>query len=152
MGRMGKCTALLLGLWALAAPAQAEVVGKVGVDWVGNDVVIEAATDPDLPAITCYLTYFDRSLFDRLQNGNWFEDPSNSALSCVATGPITAADLAALDDQAEVFSERQSLLIKRLKITRTVDRTRGVLIYLAHARELTEGSAKMAVSVVPVAP
>ncbi len=65
----------LLALSAIA-PARAETVGKVGVDWVGNDIMIEAVADPGLPAVTCYVTYFDRSVFDRLQNGNWFENPS----------------------------------------------------------------------------
>ncbi len=139
----------LLALSAIA-PARAETVGKVGVDWVGNDIMIEAVADPGLPAVTCYVTYFDRSVFDRLQNGNWFENPSNSALSCVATAPVSAQDVAALPDEDTIFSERQSLVFKSLTVSRVIDRTRNVLVYLAHASELTEGSAKMSVSVVPI--
>ena len=35
------------GLLTLAAlPASAETVGKVGVDWIGNDIYIDAVSDP----------------------------------------------------------------------------------------------------------
>jgi hypothetical protein len=68
-------TALAAGLMALAAlPAAAETVGKVGVDWIGNDIYIDAVTDPEVSGVTCHVTYFDRSVIDRLKKGNWFED------------------------------------------------------------------------------
>jgi len=38
--------------------------------------------------VTCHLAHFDRGVIDRLANGNWFENPSNSAISCQQTGPI----------------------------------------------------------------
>jgi len=50
---------LLLPLTAL--PALAEEVGSVGVDWIGNDIVIEALADPDVAGVTCHLAYFERS-------------------------------------------------------------------------------------------
>ena len=53
---------------ALAArPASAEQVGEVGVDWLGNDIVIEAVSDPEVEGVTCHVTYFDRGMIDRLQ-------------------------------------------------------------------------------------
>lgn len=66
---------------ALAAgSATAQEVGRVGVDWVGNDIVVEAFADPKVSGVTCHIAYFDRSVIDRLQQGNWFEDPSFSAV------------------------------------------------------------------------
>src|SRR5690606_13513070 len=56
--------------------ARAEQVGKIGVDWFGNDIKIEAVSDPKVEGVTCHLAYFDRGVIDRLQKGNWFEDPS----------------------------------------------------------------------------
>ena len=68
--------ALLLALAILpAAPAGAEVVGKVGVDWVGNDIVIEAIPDPKVAGVTCHVAYFDRSVLDRLPCNVWIEKP-----------------------------------------------------------------------------
>ncbi|MCO5138677.1 MULTISPECIES: CreA family protein [unclassified Shinella] len=136
---------------ALAAlPAAAETVGKVGVDWIGNDIYIDAVTDPEVSGVTCHVTYFDRSVIDRLKKGNWFEDPSNNAISCQQTGPITIGDIDLDRSGEEVFKSGLSLIWKSLIVTRIYDRKNDTLIYLAHSRELTEGSAKMSISTVPL--
>ena len=145
---------LALAALALAAtPAMAEQVGEVGVDWVGNDIVIEAIDDPDIPGVTCHVAYFDRGLIDRLSQGNWFEDPSNASIACRQTGPIDMANLDTIDRSEggeEVFRQRRSIVLKTLRIKRIYDEDRQTLIYLAHAAELTEGSAKMSMSTVPL--
>ncbi|EKE44982.1 CreA protein [Oceaniovalibus guishaninsula JLT2003] len=135
---------------ALATPLAAEEVGKVGVDWVGNDIVIEAIADPEVQGVTCHIAYFDRSLIDRVSNGNWFEDPSNASIACRQTGPIVLGDIARGEDGEDVFSERRSIVLKSLRIKRIYDEANRTLIYLAHANELTNGSAKMAISTVPL--
>ncbi len=134
----------------IATPVSAEVVGKVGVDWVGNDILIDAFPDPKVQGITCHLAYFDRSLIDRLSNGNWFEDPSYSSVACTRTGPIVMGDIDRGRDGETVFSERQSLILKSLRVTRVFDAKNNALIYLAHANELTQGSGKMSISVIPL--
>ena len=73
----------------LAACGDSREVGSVGVDWTGNDISIDAVADPEVDGVVCHLAYFNRSFIDRLQQGNWFEDPSYSALDCSVTGPIT---------------------------------------------------------------
>lgn len=139
------------GLMALTAlPAAAETVGKVGVDWIGNDIYIDAVSDPEVTGVTCHVTYFDRSVIDRLKKGNWFEDPSNNAISCQQTGPITIGDIELDREGEEVFKSGLSLIWKSLIVTRIYDRKNDTLIYLAHSRELTEGSAKMSISTVPL--
>ena len=144
----------LLSALALSAaavlPAQAEEVGEVGVDWTGNDIVIEAFHDPKIEGVTCHVSYFDRSVIDRLKNGNWFEDPSNSSIACRQTGLITIGDIDLSKDGEEVFREGMSLIWKKLVINRIYDKTNDTLIYLVHTRELTDGSAKMAISTVPL--
>lgn len=135
---------------ALPVLASADVVGKVGVDWVGNDIMVEAIQDPKVSGVTCHLAYFDRSVIDRLSNGNWFEDPSNSAIECSQTGPITIGDIDRGRDGEDVFSEGRSLIFKSLRVKRIYDEQNQVLVYLAHANEVTEGSAKMAISTVPL--
>jgi len=128
----------------------AEQVGNVDVDWLGNDIVIEAFSDPEVTGVTCHVAYFDRGVLDRLQKGNWFEDPSNSAISCRQTGPITIGDIERDDEGESVFSERRSIVWKSLKVTRIFDAENQTLIYIAHARELQEGSAKMSISTIPL--
>ncbi|THD82815.1 CREA protein [Aliigemmobacter aestuarii] len=144
-------TALLAAaLTAATLPALAEQVGEVGVDWVGNDIIIEAIADPKVQGVTCHLAYFERSLIDRLQQGNWFEDPSWSAVDCTQTGPIVIGNIDRGEDGEEVFSEGRSLILKSLKVTRIYDAGNNALIYLAHASEITQGSGKMSLSVVPL--
>jgi len=137
----------LFGLLA-AGTASADVVGKVGVDWVGNDIIVEAVQDPKVQGVTCHVAYFDRSLYDRLSNGNWFEDPSYSAIDCIQTGPITVGDIDKGAAGEDIFSERTSLIFKSLRITRIYDAKNRSLIYLAHASEVTQGSGKMSISTV----
>ena len=142
--------ALALTLALAALPAAAEEVGRVGVDWVGNDVVVEAFADPKVQGVTCHVAYFSRSVIDRLSQGNWFEDPSYSAVDCAATGPVVLGDIDRSGDGENVFSEGRSLIFKSLKVTRIWDEKNRTLIYLAHASELTQGSGKMSISTVPV--
>lgn len=135
---------------ATVVPASSEVVGKVGVDWVGNDIVVEAVTDPDVKGVTCHVTYFERSLIDRLSKGNWFEDPSNNSIACRQTGPIEIGDIDLSDEGEEVFREGLSIIWKSLVVNRIYDKENDTLIYLAHSRQVVEGSAKMAISTVPL--
>ncbi|CAD7037651.1 MULTISPECIES: CreA family protein [Pseudorhizobium] len=150
-----KRTALLVSAAALAAgmfaaAASAEVVGKVGVDWIGNDIIVEAVADPEVKGVTCHVTYFDRSIIDRLKQGNWFEDPSNSSIACRQTGPIEIGDIDLSRGGEEVFRQGRSLIWKDLLVKRIYDKTNDTLVYLAHSRQVIEGSAKMAISTVPL--
>ena len=141
-------TGLILS--ALAGTAQAEEVGKVGVDWLGNDIVIDAVQDPKVQGVTCHLASFSRGMIDRLQKGNWFEDPSNASISCEQTGPITIGDIKLGKGGERVFSERTSLIWKKLVITRVYDQKNNTLIYLAHASQVQDGSAKTSLATVPL--
>lgn len=141
--------ACLFGLVSLV-PAQAEEVGQVGVDWVGNDIVIEAIADPDVKGVTCHIAYFERGLIDRLSKGNWFEDPSNASIACRQTGPIEIGDIDRDEDGEDVFRTSRSIILKSLRVKRIFDEANQTLIYLAHAAELTDGSAKLSISTVPL--
>lgn len=141
-------TALALSL--SAGMANAENVGEIGVDWVGNDIMIDAVADPKVEGVTCHVTYFDRSVIDRLKNGNWFEDPSNNSIACRQTGPITIDDIDLDKDGEEVFKSGLSLIWKKLVVNRVYDKKNNTLIYVVHSREVVDGSAKMAISTVPL--
>lgn len=140
---------LALGL-ALPGPLLAEEVGEIGVDWVGNDIVVEAIADPEVEGVTCHIAYFDRSVIDRLSNGNWFEDPSNASIACRQTGPITLGDIDTGKGGEDVFRTSRSIILKSLRVKRIFDEKNQTLIYVAHAAELTGGSAKVAISTVPL--
>jgi CreA protein len=138
------CTALF------AFAAHAEKVGEVGVDWFGNDIIIESINDPKVQGVTCHLAYFDRGIIDRLQQGNWFEDPSNTSISCTQTGPITLGDIARGKGGEQVFKESRSIIFKSIRVTRVFDEANQTLIYLAHGSEVSQGSAKTSMSTIPL--
>ncbi|UVC18609.1 CreA family protein [Mesorhizobium onobrychidis] len=133
-----------------AGAAGAQEVGKVGVDWLGNDIIVEAIKDPKVEGVTCHVSYFDRGVIDRLQKGNWFEDPSDSSISCRQTGPITISDIDMSEAGEEVFKQGISLIWKKQVVNRIYDKTNETLIYLSHSRQVQDGSAKMSVTTVPL--
>src|SRR5262245_3087268 len=51
----GIAAAVLLGV--AAVPAVAQKVGEVGVDWLGNDIVVEAIRDPAVEGVTCHVSF-----------------------------------------------------------------------------------------------
>jgi CreA protein len=142
--------AILLAV-GLAACGDRGEVGSVGVDWTGNDIAVDAVPDPEVNGVVCHLAYFNRSFLDRISQGNWFEDPSYSALDCSVVGPITIGDIATRTGGEEIFREARSLVWKSLRVTRIYDAQNNALIYLAHARQIQQGSGKMSLSVIPLA-
>jgi CreA protein len=141
---------VLLALLLAACGKNGTDVAKINVDWTGNDIAIEAVEDPDVKGVICHVAYFNRSLIDRLQQGNWFEDPSYSAIDCAVTGPVTIGKINLSSGGDEIFKQQRSLIFKSLRITRVYDKANNTLLYLAHARELQLGSGKMSLSAVPL--
>jgi CreA protein len=139
-----KLIAAAAALCALAACGDREgSVGEFSNDFLGNEIMVEALHDPEIPNVVCHVSYFDRSALDRLRQGNWFENPSNSAVSCQRIGPI---DLSGIDlDRSgeEIFSQRQSLFFKNVAVRRIVDLENRSIVYVSHSREIVEGSAKI---------
>jgi len=139
---------LILLLCLSAAAAQADDIGRFSNDWTGNGMVVEAVPDPKVGGVTCHLVRFDRSVIDRLTKGNWFENPSNSSISCQQTGPIVIGKIATGAKGEEVFSERVSLFFKSIAVRRIYDKTTDTLVYVAYSRQVKDASAKMGLSTV----
>lgn len=133
-----------------AGPTVAEDVGRIGIDWLGNDIIVQAFEDPGVKGVTCHVAFFERGIVDRLQKGNWFEDPSNSAVACRQTGPIEIGDIDRAAQGENVFSERRSIIWKSIRITRIYDQPNQTLVYVSHAQDVQNGSAKMSLSTIPL--
>jgi CreA protein len=131
-----------------AGAARTEEVGRFSNDWTGNGMVVEAFADPKVAGVTCHLVRFDRSVIDRLTKGNWFENPSNSAISCERTGPIVVGKIATGPKGEEVFAERLSLFFKSMAVRRIYDKKNDTLVYVAYSRQVKDASAKMALATV----
>jgi CreA protein len=137
--------ALAAMLSACGGPSE-QKVGGFSNDLVGNEIAIEALPDPALPSVVCHMAYFNRSFLDRMRQGNWFENPSNSAISCQRTGAISLTGVSLDASGEEIFSQKNSLFFKRIALRRIVDLKNKSILYVAHSRELIEGSAKIAMS------
>jgi CreA protein len=78
------------------------------------------------------------------------EQVSDISLACRQYGPITFKEKFAQGDV--VFSERRSLVFKKMQIVRGCDAKRNVLVYMVYTDKLIEGSPKNSTSTVPIAP
>ncbi len=142
---------LLLWLAALAPPtAQAETLGEVSTAFklIGpnHKVVVEAYDDPKVAGVTCYVS---RSKTGGLTGAIGIaEDKAEASIACRQVGPIAFKE--PLKRQDEVFSERLSLVFKRLRVVRLVDPARNTLVYLTYSDRLIDGSPKNSVTAVPV--
>lgn len=140
---------LLLALTCVAA-ASGEKIGTVDTAFklIGrdHDILVEAYDDPGAPGVTCYVS---RARTGGIKGSlGLAEDRAEASIACRQTGPISFPK--PLRQQEEVFSERMSLLFKRLRIVRMVDRTRNTLVYLTYSEKLIDGSPQNSVTAVPV--
>jgi len=140
---------ILAGLLACGA-AQAERVGAVDTAFklIGPDhkVVVEAYDDPKVKGVACYVS---RAVTGGISGALGFaEDKAEASIACRQVGPIEIGE--PLPRQEEVFSERQSILFKRLRVVRMVDPLRHTLVYLTYSDKMVDGSPENAVTAVPV--
>ena len=140
----------VLPLALAAAAARAEPIGDVNTafQWIGPDhkIVVEAYDDPKVAGVTCYVS---RAKTGGIKGAlGVAEDKSEASIACRQVGPVSVAR--PLPQQEEVFSERISLVFKRLRIVRMVDRQRNTLVYLTYSDRLVDGSPKNAVTAVAV--
>ena len=145
-----KQSLMLLCAALLPVFVQAEVVGDVDTVFklIGPDhkIVVEAYDDPQVTGVTCYVS--------RAKTGGisgafgLAEDKAEASIACRQVGPL--AFVGQLKKRDEIFSERQSILFKRLRVVRIVDAKRNALIYLSYSDKLIDGSPQNSVTAVPI--
>ena len=151
---MRRLAAFLLAL-VLAAPAFAQ----------GPDLIFEKSTvfkfltpdhklavygidDPVVEGVACHFTQPEKGGVSGMLGVA--EEVSDISLACRQIGPIRFKEK--FEQGEEVFSERRSLVFKRMQIVRGCDATRNVLVYLVYSDRLIEGSPKNSTSSVPLMP
>jgi CreA protein len=142
------CSALLL--CALATGARSQQIGDVSTafQWVGpnHKIVVEAYDDPQVDGVTCYVS---RAKTGGIKGGlGLAEDRAEASIACRQVGPVRFK--APLPKEDEVFSERMSILFKRLRVVRMVDAPRNTLVYLTYSDKLIEGSPQNSLTAVPI--
>jgi CreA protein len=142
---------LLSALLLFAASlAHAERIGDVDTVFklIGPDhkIVVEAFDDPRVTGVSCYLS---RAKTGGISGALGFaEDKAEASVACRQTGAI--AFPAPIPKQEEVFTERASILFKRIRVVRMVDAKRNALVYLVYSDRVIEGSPQNSVTAVPI--
>ena len=138
----------VLAIAALAA--HAEPVGEVDTVFklIGPDhkIVVDAYDDPRVAGVTCYVS---RAKTGGIKGAvGLAEDKSEASIACRQVGPISFAK--PLPVQEEIFNERLSILFKKLRVVRMVDKSRNTLVYLTYSDRVIDGSPKNSITAVPV--
>jgi CreA protein len=141
---------LVLALWASASVVHAQRVGEVDTVFklIGPDhkIVVDAYDDPEVKGVTCYVS---RAKTGGISGGlGLAEDKAEASIACRQTGPISFPK--PIRQKSEMFSERISLVFKRLRVVRMVDAERNTLVYLSYSDRVIEGSPQNSVTAVPV--
>ncbi len=133
-----------------AVAADGERIGEVDTVFklIGPDhkIVVDAYDDPKVAGVSCYVS---RAKTGGIKGAfGLAEDKAEASIACRQVGPIRIDK--PLEQQEEVFSERISLVFKKLRIVRMVDKARNALVYLTYSDRVIEGSPKNSVTVVAV--
>ena len=140
----------VIGLLFFMTRAGAQQIGEVSTVFKllspNDKIVVDAYDDPKVGGVTCYVS--------RAKTGGYkgalglAEDKSEASIACRQTGPITFAK--PLEQQEDVLTERISLVFKKLRVVRIIDKPRNTLVYLTYSDRLIEGSPQNSVTAVPV--
>jgi CreA protein len=152
MRTMKSATLLVAFALGSSVPAWSEEIGSVDTAFklIGpnHKIVVEAFDDPKVQNVACHVS--------RAKKGGisgaigTAEETSDASIACRQIGPITIKE--ELKDGEEVFNERRSILFKRLRVVRFLDKTRNTLVYVVYSDKLIEGSPKNSLSTVPIMP
>jgi CreA protein len=115
-----------------------------------NDkVVVDRYDDPKVENAACYVS--------RAETGGiggavgLSEDPSRFSIACRAVGPLRmVGKIDETEDGEVVFSARTSAVFKSMQVTRFLDKTKNVLVYVVTSTKVVEGSPFNSISVVPL--
>ncbi len=135
---------------SIVVSVHAEQIGEVDTVFklVGPDhkIVVDAYDDPKVSGVACYVS--------RAKTGGMkgavgvAEDLAEASIACRQVGPISFTKKLPL--QEEMFSERISLVFKKLRVVRMVDAKRNTLVYLTYSDRVVDGSPENSLTAVAV--
>lgn len=147
--------ALVPVLAALATAASAQEPDRIfdkSTVWrplTPNDkLVVYGVDDPAVEGVACHYTQPEKGGIRGTLG--LAEDVSDISLSCRQVGPVRFKEK--IEQGAVVFSERRSLIFKKMQIVRGCDAKRNTLVYMVYSDRPIEGSPKNSTSTVPLMP
>lgn len=152
-----RVTPVILAAAALLAggPAMAQdpdAIFKKSTVWKpltpDDKLAVYGLDDPQIDGVACHYTVPERGGLKGMVG--IAEEVSDISLACRQIGPIRIKEK--FEQGAVVFSERRSLVFKRMRIVRGCDVKRNVLVYMVYSDRPIEGSPKNSTSSVPIMP
>lgn len=137
---------------ALAQSDGPDVIMKKSTVWKfmtpDDKLVVNGIDDPLVEGVACHYTVPERGGVKGMLGVA--EEVSEISLACNQIGPISIREKFSQGDV--VFSERRSLIFKKMQIVRGCDVKRNTLVYLVYSDRVIEGSPQNATASVPIAP
>jgi CreA protein len=144
-----------LAMAALTQPADAQEPDQIfskSTVWrpltPDDKLVVYGIDDPAVDGVACHYTTPERGGIKGTLGVA--EEVSDISLACRQIGPVRFKEK--FEQGAVVFSERRSLIFKRMRIVRGCDAKRNVLVYMVFSDRPIEGSPKNSTSSVPLMP
>jgi CreA protein len=150
--RIALALALVLGATSGTAAQEPDLIFKKSTVWRAltpdDKLAVYGIDDPLVEGVACHYTTPERGGI----SGTFgvAEEVSDISLSCRQVGPVKIKQRFGQGDV--VFSERRSLIFKKMQIVRGCDAKRNTLVYMVYSDRPIEGSPKNSTSSVPLMP
>ncbi|GDX37838.1 hypothetical protein LBMAG20_00530 [Methylocystaceae bacterium] len=146
------CLTALLWAHDLTAQESPDIIFRKSTDFkllTPNDkLATYGIDDPLIDGVVCYYTAHEKGGVAGMFGVA--EQTSEVSLSCNQHGPIKFKDK--FGQGEAVFSERRSLVFKRMQIVRGCDVKRNILVYMVYSDRLIDGSPESSTSTVVITP
>ncbi len=113
-----------------------------------DKVIVHAFDDPKVKGVTCYLSVVETGGVKGAIG--LAEDPNQTSIACRQTGEIVVGSIERSKEGEVVFSEKQSLFFKHLKVRRIYDEPKKVILYVAFSERILDGSYETGISAIPL--
>lgn len=145
-----KSKVLFACLALMSSVAYADKIGEVDTAFqlIGPDhkIIVETFDDPKVQGVTCVMS---RAKAGGISGAiGMATEVTEASIACRQIGPIKFSS--PVQKQEEVFSQKMSILFKKLRVVRMVEPTRNMLVYLTYSDKLIDGSPKNSISAVAV--
>ncbi|PVE25614.1 hypothetical protein DC522_04650 [Microvirga sp. KLBC 81] len=152
LARIALALTLVVGAVTGAAAQEPDLIFKKSTVWRAltpdDKLAVYGIDDPLVEGVACHYTTPERGGISGTLG--MAEEVSDISLACRQVGPVKFKQRFGQGDV--VFSERRSLIFKRMQIVRGCDVKRNTLVYMVYSDRPIEGSPKNSTSTVPLMP
>jgi CreA protein len=152
LARIALALALTAGVVTGAAAQEPDLIFKKSTVWRAltpdDKLAVYGLDDPVVEGVACHYTTPERGGISGTLGVA--EEVSDISLACRQVGPVKFKQKFGQGDV--VFSERRSLIFKKMQIVRGCDVKRNTLVYMVYSDWVIEGSPKNSTSTVPLMP